>query len=122
MGVDMDRTKGQLLAAGLLVAAVVGYVGVVATTGPATARPAPAVPAPPQPASTQAPPRGQLQQAVTIAEEHADGVAVSAEMESGAGAYEVKVVRGLEEIEMAVDVTTGQVVVLDREVEDQWDD
>ena len=118
----MSKTKGPLVAGGLLGAVVVGYLAAVVLMGPAGAQPAPVTPVPPAAEAEAVPPQGQLQQAVTLAEKHVDGVAVAAETKSGAGTYEVEVVRGMEEIEMLVDVGSGQVMVVDREVESAWDD
>lgn len=118
----MGNRRGPLVAGGLLGAVVLGYVGALMLVAPAGAQSAPAVPAPPAPAAEAVPPQGQMQEAVTLAENHVGGVAASAETRNGAGTYEVEVVRGLEEFEIVVDVETRQVMVVDREVESVWDD
>lgn len=118
----MKHSRGPLLAGGLLGAVVLGYVAAIVLIAPAGAQSAPAIPAPPAAEAEAVPPQGQLQEAVTLAEQHVDGVAVAAEAKNGAGTYEVEVVRGLEEFETIVNVEDRQVMVVDREVESAWDD
>jgi hypothetical protein len=119
----LSQTKrGITVASGTLATVIVGYVAVLALTGPAGAQTAPTDPSAPAAPGAVLPPPGQFERAVSLAEERTGGVTIKGEAKNGNGLYEVEVMLGNVEIEVLVDTSTGQVLETDRDVESPFED
>ena len=91
------------------------YEAVLLLVVPGAARAAPSSPRPPASIGPLSPVRGNLEQAVLLAEDATGGVTVEVDAENTKGRYEVDVVKGKVEIDLSVDVTTGRVVEIGRQ-------
>jgi hypothetical protein len=107
--------RGAAVAGALLLAVLLAYEVVLLLVVPGAARAAPSSPRPPASIGPLSPVRGNLEQAVLLAEDATGGVTVEVDAENTKVRYEVDVVKGKVEIDLSVDVTTGRVVEIGRQ-------